>query len=100
MAKAAVKVPTYKNFIGGQWVKPASGQMMDNLNPANTREVVGRFPASTAADVEAAILRMLAGYSKWRQAIASYDKAIALKPDFVEAHYAGHGSALGGIGAS
>ncbi len=25
---------TFKNFIGGQWVEPASGEYFDNRNPA------------------------------------------------------------------
>ncbi len=66
MAKAAVKTQTYKNFIGGQWVKPANGQMMDNLNPADTREVVGRFPASTAEDVEAAVKAAQEALPRWK----------------------------------
>ncbi|MFN7927883.1 MAG: aldehyde dehydrogenase family protein [Blastocatellia bacterium] len=66
MAKAAVKVQTYKNFIGGEWVKSASGQLMDNLNPADTRQIVGRFPASTVADVEAAVNAAQEAMPRWR----------------------------------
>jgi aldehyde dehydrogenase (NAD+) len=66
MAKAAIKIQTYKNYIGGQWVKPASGQMMDNLNPADTRQIVGRFPASTNEDVEAAIHAAQDALPRWK----------------------------------
>jgi alpha-ketoglutaric semialdehyde dehydrogenase len=66
MAKAAVKSQTYKNFIGGQWVKPATRQYLDNLNPANTREVVGRFPASSAEDVDAAINAAQEAFPRWK----------------------------------
>lgn len=66
MAKTAVKVQTYKNFIGGEWVKSASGQLMDNLNPADTRQVVGRFPASTAADVAAAVQAAQDASPRWK----------------------------------
>ncbi|HYG78805.1 MAG TPA: hypothetical protein VD861_00375, partial [Pyrinomonadaceae bacterium] len=35
---------TYHNYIGGQWVASASGEWFENTNPADTRDVVGRFP--------------------------------------------------------
>ena len=54
-AKLNARPAVYRNYIAGRWVKPAGGEMMDNLNPADTREVVGRFPASTAEDVAAAV---------------------------------------------
>jgi alpha-ketoglutaric semialdehyde dehydrogenase len=66
MAKAAVKIPTHKNYIGGQWVKSASGHLMDNVNPADTREVVARFPASTAEDVEAAVNAAQEALPRWK----------------------------------
>ena len=62
----AVKTQTYKNYIGGQWVKPANGQLTDNLNPADTREIVGRFPASTLEDVNAAVDAASAAYPRWK----------------------------------
>ena len=40
------KTQTYKNYIGGEWVKSSSGEYFDNLNPADTNDVVGRFPKS------------------------------------------------------
>ena len=42
---------TYKNFIGGKWMASRSGDWIENRNPADTRDVIGRFPASTEADV-------------------------------------------------
>ena len=66
MAKAVVKTQTYKNYIGGRWVKPANGQWMNNLNPADTREIVGRFPASTNEDVEAAVNAAQEALPRWK----------------------------------
>ena len=28
---------TFKNFIGGQWVEPTTGEYMENRNPADWR---------------------------------------------------------------
>ena len=43
---------TFKNFIAGHWVAPSTGAYFENRNPANTRDLVGRFPDSGPADVE------------------------------------------------
>ncbi|HEY7180073.1 MAG TPA: aldehyde dehydrogenase family protein, partial [Blastocatellia bacterium] len=65
-SKSRVKVETYKNYIGGRWVKPAGGAMMENRNPADTRDIVGLFPASTAEDVDAAVNAAREAFPKWR----------------------------------
>src|ERR1035437_9558333 len=60
--------PTLKNFIGGKWVPPADGKHFDNLNPADTRDVIGHFPLSGAADVAAAVASAKRGFELWRRA--------------------------------
>ncbi len=66
-AKLNARPAVYRNYIAGRWVKPAGGEMMDNLNPADTREVVGRFPASTAEDVAAAVNAAREALPGWRR---------------------------------
>src|SRR5690349_8704985 len=69
-AKAKTKkesVKTYHNFIGGEWVRSSSGETFDNVNPANTDDIVGRFPKSTAEDVNAAVSAAKDAAAKWRQ---------------------------------
>ena len=51
--RASVK--TYNNYIGGKWVPSESGEVFENINPADTDDVIGRFPVSTSADVNAAV---------------------------------------------
>ena len=46
---------TFGNFIAGEWVESSSGKTFDSVNPANTREVVARYQASTASDVKQAL---------------------------------------------
>ncbi len=48
-------VPTFGNFIGGEWRPAESGRTFESRNPADTRDLIGRFAASDAADVAAAI---------------------------------------------
>ena len=58
---------TFKNFIGGQWVAPSTGEYFDNRNPADTTDLVGRFPLSNDVDVEAAVLSAKRGFELWRR---------------------------------
>ena len=51
----AVVPKVLKNFINGEWIESTSGRAFENRNPANTDDLVGMFPASTAEDVDAAV---------------------------------------------
>lgn len=44
----------YNNFIGGEWVAPASGQYFENVTPV-TGQVLCEIPRSNAADVDRAL---------------------------------------------
>ncbi|MGQ9635286.1 MAG: aldehyde dehydrogenase family protein [Bryobacteraceae bacterium] len=43
------------NFIAGRWQVPESGAWYTTFNPGRPQEALGEFPASSAADVDAAI---------------------------------------------
>src|SRR5947209_3564754 len=58
---------TYHNYIGGQWVPSAGGEWFENINPADTRDVIGRFPLSTRADVNAAVASAAEAFNRWRR---------------------------------
>ncbi|HEX2640269.1 MAG TPA: aldehyde dehydrogenase family protein [Pyrinomonadaceae bacterium] len=60
-------VKTYNNYIGGEWVKSASGEWFENVNPADTSDVVGRFPKSNAEDITRAIEAAKGAADKWRR---------------------------------
>ncbi len=64
-SKAATK--TYLNYIGGEWVKSSSGEWFDNVNPADTSDIVGRFPRSNADDVKSAVDAAKNAATKWRR---------------------------------
>lgn len=67
MAKSAATVKKYHNYIGGEWVKSSSGEWFDNVNPADSGDVIGRFPQSTAADVNAAVEAAKEAATRWRR---------------------------------
>ncbi len=56
---------TYQNWIGGEWVPAESGQTIQNVNPADTREVVAEYPLSGKDDAVAAIDAAKTAYSGW-----------------------------------
>jgi acyl-CoA reductase-like NAD-dependent aldehyde dehydrogenase len=58
------------NFVDGVWGPSESGATSENRNPANTSELVGLFPDSTAKDAEAAIAAAKKAYQSWRLAPA------------------------------
>ncbi|MCX5760728.1 MAG: aldehyde dehydrogenase family protein [Gemmatimonadetes bacterium] len=57
---------TFKNFIAGQWVEPSTGKYIENRNPADTRDLIGLFPASGAADVAKAVESAKKGFALWK----------------------------------
>lgn len=60
-------VKTYHNYIGGEWVASSSGEYFENTNPADTRDVIGRFPVSTAEDVNRAVEAARGAFERWRR---------------------------------
>ena len=65
-ASRAAKTRTYQNYIGGRWVR-GSGEWSENRNPADTRDVIGRFPHSTAKDIDDAIAAASEAFDGWRR---------------------------------
>ena len=80
MAKPAAKIrESYSNYIGGEWVPPASGTYIEDRNPADSRELVGRFPASTAEDVDRAVKVAAEAFKTWRKVPAPRRAEILFK---------------------
>jgi acyl-CoA reductase-like NAD-dependent aldehyde dehydrogenase len=55
----------FQNYIGGKWQDAHSGQTFPNYNPA-TGELLGRFPLSDQADVDAAVAAARRAFESWR----------------------------------
>ncbi len=53
-----------KLFIGGQWVSPSAKDTIDVHN-AGTGEVMGKVPAGTEKDIEAAVAAARAAFEGW-----------------------------------
>jgi alpha-ketoglutaric semialdehyde dehydrogenase len=66
MAKMSLKRQDFRNYVAGKWTDSSGGATLLNLNPADTRRIVGTFPASTSKDVDAAVAAAQEAYPGWR----------------------------------
>jgi aldehyde dehydrogenase (NAD+) len=60
-------VRTLKNFINGQWVDSKSGRRVQDLNPADTSEIVAEAPSSTAEEAAEACEAAARAFGRWRK---------------------------------
>jgi acyl-CoA reductase-like NAD-dependent aldehyde dehydrogenase len=65
-ASERTAIATYHNYIGGRWVPSSSDEWSENRNPADTRDLIGRFPRSTAEDVDEAVNAAREAFNGWR----------------------------------
>jgi aldehyde dehydrogenase (NAD+) len=66
-AKSGQSAKKYFNYIGGEWVKSSSGEWFENVNPADTSDVIGRFPKSNNEDVNNAVAAAREAATRWRR---------------------------------
>jgi acyl-CoA reductase-like NAD-dependent aldehyde dehydrogenase len=64
---AQAPIDEFRNYIAGEWVCSRTGEQFDDLNPADTSDIVGRFPACCAADAEIAVQSAAAAFAAWRR---------------------------------
>lgn len=57
----------FRNFIGGEWVEPRTGDYFENRNPARHTEVIGAFPRSGREDLDQAVEAAQGGFAIWRR---------------------------------
>jgi alpha-ketoglutaric semialdehyde dehydrogenase len=58
-------IASFKNFIAGAWVEPASGEFFENRNPADWNDLVGRFPKSGSEEIRRAAASARRGFALW-----------------------------------
>src|ERR1700756_4911272 len=54
------------NLIGSDYLPAADSKIFESRNPARKTEVIGRFPRSGAADVDAAVRAARAARRAWQ----------------------------------
>jgi aldehyde dehydrogenase (NAD+) len=58
--------PTFRHFIAGEWVESGAGMTFESRNPADTRDVVGRFQQGTKADAAMAVKAAETAFPAWQ----------------------------------
>ena len=66
MQETRRQVKTCKNYIDGEWVAASGGETYETRDPGRTGEIVGRYPLSTAEDVDGAVEAAHKAYQEWR----------------------------------
>ena len=56
----------YNNLIADRWVPSHSGKTFQNVNPANSDDIVGEFQESAKEDVDAAVAAAKSAFETWR----------------------------------
>src|SRR3954470_25011818 len=59
--------PTFRHFIAGEWCESTSGETFESHNPADRRDIIGRFQLGTAADVAMAVRAADTAGGMWRR---------------------------------
>ena len=54
-----------QNYIAGQWLSASNDQTFTDTNPADTTDVIGEFPDSSADDVDNAVTSAREAFKSW-----------------------------------
>jgi alpha-ketoglutaric semialdehyde dehydrogenase len=63
----ATDVPTFRHYIAGEWTDSTRAETFESRNPADHRDVVGRFQKGTKADVAMAVSAAWAARPMWQR---------------------------------
>jgi alpha-ketoglutaric semialdehyde dehydrogenase len=81
------RVEKFKNYIDGEWSASRTGEYFDDINPADTTDIVGQFPASCAADAGAAVRAASAAFAGWKKtSISARARILNRAADYLEAN--------------
>ena len=77
----------FKNCIAGEWAASLTGRTFENTNPADVRDLVGRFQSSSADDAKAAVNAAAAAFAGWRATpVTKRAKVLLAAADHIEAN--------------
>jgi methylmalonic acid semialdehyde dehydrogenase len=78
---------TYRNFIDGQWIESKSTRTINNLNPADTGDVLGTVRQATRDEARAAVDAAHVAFRRWRSTPApARGKIVSLAARLMEDH--------------
>ncbi|MDQ3750250.1 MAG: aldehyde dehydrogenase family protein [Acidobacteriota bacterium] len=56
----------YRNFINGEWVESSSDKTIQNINPANTRDIIGTVKLATRDEAQKAVEAAYNAFRDWK----------------------------------
>src|SRR5438552_3979682 len=56
----------YRNYIDGEWARSSSGKTFEDVNPADSSDVIGTFQESNADDLNRAVDAADRAFQSWR----------------------------------
>lgn len=56
----------FSNYINGVFVPANNGRVFQNINPADSLDIIGEFPLSDLSDADAAVAAASAAFHSWR----------------------------------
>ena len=78
---------TYRNFINGKWVESTSAKVVNNINPANTDDIIGMVKQATRDEARSEVEAAVAAFPGWRSTPApSRGKIVARAARLFEEH--------------
>jgi alpha-ketoglutaric semialdehyde dehydrogenase len=81
-----IAMETYRNFIGGKWIESSSSKTVNNINPANSDDIIGSNRQATREEARAAVEAAAAAFHGWRSTPApARGKIIAKAARLMEA---------------
>nr|MBA3241024.1 aldehyde dehydrogenase family protein [Acidobacteriota bacterium] len=57
---------TYRNYINGKWVESVSTDRAENVNPANTDDIIGQVRLATRDEARRAVEVASEAFRDWR----------------------------------
>lgn len=69
----------YRSYIAGKWIDSTSGKRVANINPADTRDIIGESEQATREETRQAIEAAYAAFKDWRRTPAPARGRILLK---------------------
>lgn len=67
MTDISIETATFRHFIAGEWCDSTGGETFESRNPADRRDIVGRFQQGTKADVAMAVKAAETALPMWRR---------------------------------
>lgn len=78
---------TYRNFIEGEWRESSSSRTAENINPANTDDVLGVIKQATREEARAAVESAARAFPGWRSTPApTRGRIVATAARLMEKH--------------